>query len=193
MREQKALQPCTWAQGDDYLQYHNEEWGIPCFDRQRLFEKLCLEGQQAGLSWITVLRKRAHYRDCFYQFDIERVARMSDDELNELVLDAGLIRHIGKLTAIRTNAVAWLAAESSGINMVTWLWAFVGGRPEIHRYPTMEDVPTSTESSQQMSKALKKRGFSFVGPTICYAFQQSMGMVNDHLTNCPCHPDNQCD
>lgn len=182
---------CPWAQGDDYLAYHDHEWGVPCYDRRALFEKLCLEGQQAGLSWITVLRKREQYRTRFHQFVPEVVARMSDDELAQYLLDAGLIRHRGKLFGIRQNAQALLALEHTGIDFVSFLWAFVGGQPIINHWSTLADVPTATSASHAMSKALKKAGFTFVGPTICYAFMQSMGLVNDHLLNCPRHPTNQ--
>lgn len=181
--------PCPWAQGELYLEYHDTEWGVPCRDRVRLFEKLCLEGQQAGLSWITVLKKRPRYRARFHGFEPERVAAMTDDDINDCLTDAGLIRHRGKLEAIRTNARAWLAAEEQGTDMVEWLWSFVNGHPVINHLETMADAQAQTPESQAMSKALKKMGFRFVGPTTCYAFMQSMGLVNDHLTSCPCHPD----
>ena len=184
-----TLQSCPWAQGELYLDYHDHEWGVPCWDGQRLFEKLCLEGQQAGLSWITVLKKRDRYRTQFYDFDPARIARMSDADIDERLQDAGLIRHRGKLEAIRHNAHAWVAATQEGYDMIAWLWSFVGGQPVVNRYTTLSDVPASTEASKAMSKGLKKLGFRFVGPTTCYAFMQSMGMVNDHLLNCPCHPD----
>ena len=181
--------PCPWAQGELYLEYHDTEWGVPCRDRIRLFEKLCLEGQQAGLSWITVLKKRPCYRERFYGFDPERVAAMTDADIDDCMTDAGLIRHRGKLEAIRTNAQAWVAAEERGTDMVEWLWAYVDGAPVINRLATMADAQAQTAESQAMSKALKKMGFRFVGATTCYAFMQSMGMVNDHLLSCPCHPE----
>lgn len=183
--------PCPWAKGDDYLAYHNDEWGVPCRDRQRLFEKLCLEGQQAGLSWITVLRKREHYRQCFKGFVPEQVADMTDDDIEHLLTDAGLIRNRLKLYGIRKNARALLALEATGVDFVELLWSFVGGDTLINRFASMAEVPAETAEAKAMSKALKKAGFTFVGPTICYAFMQSMGLVSDHLTNCPCHPDNQ--
>ena len=186
-----GLQPCPWARGEDYLAYHDNEWGVPSFDRNRLFEKLCLEGQQAGLSWITVLRKREHYRACFHQFIPEQVAQMSDSRIETLLTDTGLIRNRLKLYAIRKNARALLALEQAGVNFVDYLWQFVGGSPVINRYASMSEVPAETAQAKAMSKALKKAGFTFVGPTICYAFMQSMGLVNDHLTSCPQHPDNQ--
>ncbi len=184
------LAPCPWAQGDDYLAYHDNEWGVPTHDRQRLFEKLCLEGQQAGLSWITVLRKREHYRACFYGFKPEKIAQMSDEQIDILLTDTGLIRNRLKLYGIRKNARALLALEAQGTDFAQWLWSFVGNRVKQNHFASLSAVPAETEEAKAMSKALKKAGFTFVGPTICYAFMQSMGLVNDHLTCCPCHPDN---
>lgn len=178
-------QRCPWpGEHADYIYYHDHEWGVPCHDNQRLFEKLCLEGQQAGLNWLLVLRKREHYRHCFYGFDPQRVAQMTDQQLGLLVQDSGLIRHRGKLTAIRTNAQAYLRLQEQGVDFADWLWGFVGGSPIVNRYNSMGEVPAQTAESQAMSKALKKAGFAFVGPVGCYAFMQSMGMVNDHLTGC---------
>ena len=184
------LAPCPWAQGDDYLAYHNQEWGVPCYDRQRLFEKLCLEGQQAGLSWITVLRKRDHYRQCFHQFVPEKIARMTDERIETLLTDTGLIRNRLKLYGIRKNAQALLALEAQGVDFVEFLWQFVGHKPIVNALQSLSEAPAETPEAKAMSKALKKAGFTFVGPTICYAFMQSMGLVNDHLVSCPCHPRN---
>lgn len=185
-----TLQTCSWAQGDLYVAYHDNEWGVPCYEPHRLFEKLCLEGQQAGLSWITVLKKRPNYRARFHDFDPVKVAAMTDADIDDCLQDAGLIRHRGKLEAIRKNAQAWVAAEQQGTNMVEWLWSYVGGQPIINHLKSLSEAPAQTDASKAMSKALKKMGFGFTGPTTCYAFMQSMGMVNDHLTSCPCHPDN---
>lgn len=186
---------CPWAKGDTYVKYHNTEWGIPCRDDQKLFEKICLEGQQAGLSWITVLNKREHYRQCFHQFNPNKIIQMSDDDIEALLLDAGLIRNRLKLYAIRKNAVAFLALQKQlkeqGKTFSDFIWGFVGGEVKVNRFSQLSDVPAQTEEAQAMSKALKKSGFTFVGPTICYAFMQSMGLVNDHLITCPCHPDNE--
>ncbi len=186
----KDLQTCPWAQGDIYIAYHDNEWGVPNRNRNQLYEKICLEGQQAGLSWITVLKKRDNYRKRFHQFKPEKVAAMTDADIADCLTDAGLIRHAGKLEAIRKNAKAWLAMEAQGIDMVEWLWAFVGNEIKVNHLKNMSEAQAQTPESQAMSKALKKAGFGFVGPTTCYAFMQSMGMVNDHMTNCPCHPDN---
>lgn len=180
-----SLKRCGWCSEDPlYQTYHDEEWGSPLYDRHLLFEMLCLEGQQAGLSWITVLKKRAHYRNCFYQFEIEKVALMTDEHLLELVKDAGLIRHIGKLRAIRDNAKAWLDAETQGVDMVRWLWSFVGCQPQVNQVSDYKNAPAKTAVSSNMSKALKKTGFKFVGETTCYAFMQAVGMVDDHEKGC---------
>ena len=184
------LIPCRWAKGDDYLHYHNTEWGVPCHDRNKLFEKLCLEGQQAGLSWITVLRKREHYRACFYDFIPEKIARMTDNSIELLLKDAGLIRSRLKLFSIRKNAQALLAFEAQGGHFVDFIWSFVDGKPVINTPVRLAHIPTQSPASEAMSKALKQLGFSFVGPTICYAYMQSMGLVNDHFINCPKHPNN---
>jgi len=186
------LETCPWAQGDNYIEYHNIEWGVPCRDVLKLFEKICLEGQQAGLSWITVLNKREHYRKRFFRFNPNKIANMNDDEIEERLLDAGLIRNKLKLYAIRHNAQAFLKLKKEGVDFAEFIWGFVNHETKINHFKQLKDVPAETPESKAMSKALKKAGFKFVGPTICYAFMQSMGLVNDHLTNCPCHPDH-CD
>jgi DNA-3-methyladenine glycosylase I len=191
----QVMVSCPWAKGDNYVQYHNTEWGLPCRDDNRLFEKICLEGQQAGLSWITVLNKRDHYRKCFYKFNPNKIAKMSDDEIEILLLDTGLIRNRLKLYGIRKNALAFLEfkkqLKKQDQTFSDFIWSFVGGEVVVNRFKQLSDVPVQTDEAVAMSKALKKAGFTFVGPTICYAFMQSMGLVNDHLTNCPCHPDNE--
>lgn len=185
------LVPCAWAKGEDYLHYHDTEWGVPCRDRNKLFEKLCLEGQQAGLSWITILRKRENYRASFYGFEPEKVAKMSDDEINQQLQNTGLIRNKLKLYSIRKNALALLEFEKQGGDFVSFIWSFVQGEVIVNTPTGMSDIPTQTSASEAMSKALKKAGFNFVGPTICYAYMQSMGLINDHFINCPKHPNNQ--
>lgn len=179
------LKRCEWC-GDTalYQQYHDEEWGYPQYDRRMLFEMLCLEGQQAGLSWITVLKKRAHYRHCFYDFEPEKIAHMSNEHLLTLTKDAGLIRHIGKLTAIRSNALAWLAMEAKGIDVVAWLWSFVNNQPQINQIRHYSEAPSQTATSQALSLALKQAGFKFIGATTCYAFMQAVGMVSEHEQGC---------
>ncbi len=190
MENPGKLQPCSWAKGDLYLAYHKNEWGVECRDDKKLFEKLCLEGQQAGLSWITVLKKRDHYRKRFHKFNPTKVAAMSDADLDDCLLDTGLIRNRLKIYAIRSNAQAYLAMKKSGIKLADFVWGFVDNQVVVNHFNDMAKMPAQTEQSQAMSKALKKNGFKFIGPTICYAFMQSMGLVNDHLTNCPQHPDN---
>lgn len=180
---------CAWVSDDPlYIEYHDHEWGVPLRDPRALFEFLLLEGAQAGLSWITVLRKRARYRAVFDGFDPTRIARWDDAKRAELMSDPGIIRNRAKIEAAVMNARAWLALEAEGIDPVEWLWQFVGGAPQINAWATLAEVPASTAASEAMSKALRTRGFKFVGPTICYAFMQAVGMVNDHTTNCFCHP-----
>jgi DNA-3-methyladenine glycosylase I len=164
--------------------YHDTEWGVPLHDDQALFEFLCLEGAQAGLSWRTVLHKRDNYRRAFHDFEIARVASMKDRELEKLLLDPGLIRNRLKMTATRGNANAALAVIEEFGSLDAYLWSFVEGKPIQNRWRTKGEVPASTPLSDRMSKDLKKRGFRFVGTTICYAFMQATGMVNDHLLDC---------
>lgn len=180
-----SVQRCGWCSNDPlYIAYHDHEWGQPLHDEKQLFAMLCLEGQQAGLSWITVLKKREHYHRQFFQHSIEQIAALSDKDLAEKVQDAGLIRHIGKLTAIRDNAVAWQALKQQGISPVEWLWNFVEQHAINNDVPDYRTAPAQTPQSQNMSKNLKKQGFKFVGPTTCYAFMQAVGMVNDHENSC---------
>ncbi len=175
---------CAWC-GDDplYVRYHDEEWGVPTHDPQLLFEFLLLEAFQAGLSWITVLRKRERYRQVLFGFDAERLAIMSDGEIDERMQDPGIIRNRRKLEAARGNARAWLALEDPA----GFVWSFVDGRPKVNRFERLDQVPAVTDEAQAMSRALKRAGFSFVGPTICYAYMQACGMVLDHLVDCERH------
>lgn len=178
---------CGWAgESEIYVNYHDQEWGKPQYDSQKLFEKICLEGQQAGLSWITVLKKREAYRQAFHQFDPVKVAQMSSEDVDTLMKNAGLIRHRAKLEAIIKNAKAYLAMQAKDEDFSQFVWAFVGGKPQINDVPNLQAVPAKTETSATLSKALKKRGFVFVGETTCYAFMQSMGLVDDHVNDCLC-------
>ncbi len=182
-----VLYRCAWVGTDPmYQAYHDNEWGKAVFDERLLFELLCLEGQQAGLSWITVLKKRECYRQHFFNHSIEQIAQFSDETLAEKVQDKGLIRHLAKLHAIRSNAQAWLNMKAQGIDMVQWLWQFVQHQPIVRDVPHLGAVPAQTDISQMMSKQLKKQGFKFVGATTCYAFMQATGMVNDHENRCFC-------
>jgi DNA-3-methyladenine glycosylase I len=164
--------------------YHDTEWGVPLHDDRALFEFLCLEGAQAGLSWRTVLDKRDNYRRAFHDFDIERCARLSDRRIEILLGDPGLIRNRMKITAVRDNARAVLDVIAEHGSLDAFLWSFVGGKPVKNAWRKGSEVPAKTETSDRMSKALAKRGFRFVGSTICYAFMQATGMVNDHLVTC---------
>jgi DNA-3-methyladenine glycosylase I len=174
---------CSWPGTDPLnLEHHDVEWGVPSRDRRHLFELLTLEGAQAGLSWTTILRKRDGYKTAFANFEPERVAAFGPDDVDQLMLDAGIIRNRAKVEATIDNARAILALERSGIGFVEHLWSFVGGRP-IQR-TTDTDAPAETAESRAMSRDLKARGFRFVGPTVLYAFMQSAGMVNDHQPDC---------
>ncbi|MDN5451128.1 MAG: DNA-3-methyladenine glycosylase I [Enterobacterales bacterium] len=178
---------CGWVSSDPlYISYHDNEWGQPVYDDAHLFELLCLEGQQAGLSWITVLKKRENYRNAFHQFDPRKVAAMTDEDIDVLMQDAGLIRHRLKLDAIVVNARAYTKIQQEGEDFSPVLWSFTEGKPQLNRPETLANVPAKTEISDVMSKALKKKGFKFIGSTICYAFMQASGMVNDHVKTCFC-------
>lgn len=178
---------CSWVGTSPlYIDYHDNEWGKPQFESQKLFEQLCLEGQQAGLSWITVLKKREAYRQAFYQFDPQSIAQMSDNEIDQLAQQRTLIRHRAKLATIVKNAKAYLAMQANGEDFSQFIWSFVHHQPQINDVPTLDTLPAYTPTSQQLSNALKKRGFAFVGPTTCYAFMQAMGLVDDHLNHCQC-------
>jgi DNA-3-methyladenine glycosylase I len=178
---------CGWVSDDPlYQRYHDEEWGRPLRDDRALFELLTLEGCQAGLSWITVLRKREHYRKVYDGFDPARIARYTPAKLARLLADPGIIRHKGKIAASVTNARAYLDLVEREGCFSTFLWGFVDGRPRRNRPRSLKDVPAKTAESNALSKALQKRGFKFVGSTICYAFMQASGMVDDHVTGCHC-------
>ena len=176
---------CSWALSTESMRrYHDTEWGVPLHDDRALFEFLCLEGAQAGLSWRTVLDKRDNYRRAFADFDIERCARITDRRIETLLKDPGVIRNRMKLTSVRDNARAALEAIEEHGSLDKFLWSFVGGKPLVNAWRAPKSVPATTEVSDRMSKALAKRGFRFVGSTICYAFMQATGMVDDHLVTC---------
>ena len=186
------MERCGWVSQDPlYIAYHDNEWGVPETDSKKLFEMICLEGQQAGLSWITVLKKRENYRACFHQFDPVKVAAMQEEDVERLVQDAGIIRHRGKIQAIIGNARAYLQMEQNGEPFVDFVWSFVNPQPQVTQATTLSEIPTSTSASDALSKALKKRGFKFVGTTICYSFMQACGLVNDHVVGCCCYPGNK--
>ncbi len=183
----KTTERCAWA-GTDllYVRYHDTEWGVPQADDRALFEKLILEGFQAGLSWITILRKRDHFRKVFDGFDPHKIARYNDRKLAKLMADPGIIRNKAKVSASVSNAQAFLKLSETQ-SLSSFIWDFVDGKPIINERRSLDDVPAQTDISKAMSKALKKQGFRFVGPTTAYAFMQSMGLVNDHVIGCPRH------
>lgn len=176
---------CAWAGTDPpMLAYHDREWGVPLHNDRGLFEMLVLEGAQAGLNWSTILRKRRHYRTAFLRFDPEAVARMDRRTVRRLMRNEGIVRNQLKIESAITNARAMLAVKEEYGSFARYLWEFVGGTPQQHRWRSLKELPSSSEESVAMSKELKRRGFRFVGPTICYAFMQAVGMVNDHTTDC---------
>jgi len=184
----KIINRCDWC-GDDplYQKYHDEEWGVPTFDDKTLFEFLILEGAQAGLSWITVLRKRENYRKAFHQFNPEKIARYSENKIQRLKLDAGIIRNDLKIRSAVTNAQCYIELCNEKGSLSNYLWDFVEGKPIKNHWQSMKMIPANTTLSDSISKDLKKRGFKFVGSTIIYAYMQSMGLVNDHLVSCHCY------
>ncbi len=180
---------CAWAGTDPlYVAYHDDEWGRPSHDDRHLFEMLILEGAQAGLSWITILRKRENYRRAFDDFDPAKIERYTPGRIANLVQDKGIIRNRLKIESAVTNARAMLDIQREFGSLDAYLWSFVNGNPIVNRWTSLARVPARTAESDAMSKALKKRGFRFVGSTICYAFMQATGMVNDHTTDCFRHP-----
>jgi DNA-3-methyladenine glycosylase I len=176
---------CAWA-GTDPLNvaYHDHEWGVPVHDDRTLFEFICLEGAQAGLSWITILKKRAHYKKVFDDFDARKIARYGDAKISALLEDAGIVRNRLKIAATIQNAQAFLAVQKEFGSFDTYIWQFVGGKPKVNAWRALKEIPAKTSESDALSKDLQKRGFKFVGSTICYAFMQATGMVNDHTVDC---------
>ena len=176
---------CAWVGEESlYTTYHDDEWGLPCYDDQTLFEFLTLEGAQAGLSWITILRKRENYRRRFAGFDPVKVARFSQKKIDTLLLDPGIVRNRLKVESTVTNAQAFLKIQEQHGSFSDYLWHYVDGEPVTNHWRTIKQVPASTPLSDQLSKDLKKAGFRFVGTTICYAYMQAIGLVNDHTTDC---------
>jgi DNA-3-methyladenine glycosylase I len=179
---------CEWAGTDPlYVAYHDEEWGVPVHDDRRLFEMLCLEGAQAGLAWITILRKREHYRVVFDNFDAATIAGYDDAKIAALLADPGIVRNRLKVNAFIKNARAFLAVQAAFGSFDAYVWQFVGGAPIVNQRRTMREIPALTPEAEAMSKELKRRSFTFVGPTICYAFMQACGLVNDHVVDCFCY------
>lgn len=178
---------CPWAKTESMIAYHDQQWGVPVHDDFLLFEMLTLEGAQAGLSWQTILNKRAGYHRAFAGFDPRKVARFSPAKVEKLLADPSIVRNRLKVESTIANAKAILAVQREHGSFEAYIWSFVGGKPLDGRRRSMKDIPAQTPESKAMSKALRSRGFRFVGPTVCYAFMQATGMVNDHLLTCPRH------
>lgn len=176
---------CKWAGPEQiYLDYHDYEWGVPVYDDRTLFEFLILEGAQAGLSWITILKKRENYRRAFDNFDPSKIANYDEKKIEELLQDPGIIRNRRKIEGAIDNARAFLKVQEEFGSFSQYIWGFVGGKPRVNHWTSHGEIPAQTSESQAMSRDLQKRGFKFVGPTICYAFMQAVGMVNDHTVDC---------
>ena len=183
-----GLVRCPWPKQDPlYIAYHDEEWGVPEFDDRALFEKLVLDGFQAGLSWITILRKRDNFRRAFDNFNPEKIARYPRRKIESLMNDAAIVRNRAKIEGAVSSARAWLAIMESGPGFSDFLWDYLDGKPQLNKFRTVKQVPAETKLSKTISKELVSRGFKFVGPTIVYAFMQAVGMVNDHLVTCHRH------
>ncbi|MFS0875269.1 DNA-3-methyladenine glycosylase I [Solibacillus isronensis] len=182
------MERCSWVKLDEpiYVKYHDEEWGVPVYDDRKLFEMLCLEGAQAGLSWLTILKRREGYLAAFDQFDAEKIVQYDEDKLEVLRNDERIIRNRLKIKSVVTNAESFLAIQKQYGSFSNYIWSFVDGKPQINSWESSAQVPITTEISDRMSKQLKKDGFKFVGSTICYSYMQAVGMVNDHTTNCLC-------
>lgn len=180
-----ALKRCEWSGSDPiYIKYHDKEWGVPLHSDGRLFEFLMLDGMQAGLSWLTVLRKRENYRKAFDGFDPIKISRYGNERVGSLMHDSGIIRNRLKINAAINNAKAFVRVKEEFGSFDDYIWSFVGGKPIINKWPVLNMIPANSIESDRMSKDLRSRGFSFVGSTICYAFMQAAGMVNDHVTYC---------
>ncbi|MEQ7050089.1 DNA-3-methyladenine glycosylase I [Paenibacillaceae sp. P-4] len=184
---------CAWVKENEplYVDYHDNEWGVPVYDDRKLFEMLCLEGAQAGLSWWTILQKREHYREAFDQFEAEKIVKYTEEKLESLLDDAGIVRNKLKIHSVVKNAHSFLRLQKEHGSFSTYIWSFVDNQPIVNHWATIKEVPVTTDISDRMSKQLKKDGFSFVGSTICYSFMQAVGMVNDHTLDCLCHTSHQ--
>lgn len=184
---------CAWVKENEplYVDYHDKEWGVPIYDDRKLFEMLCLEGAQAGLSWWTILQKRDNYREAFDQFEAEKIVQYTESKLQSLLDDTGIVRNKLKIQSVVKNARAFLQVQKDYGSFSNYIWGFVDKQPIVNHWATIKEVPVTTAISDRMSKTLKKDGFSFVGSTICYSFMQAVGMVNDHTLECFCHRSHQ--
>lgn len=189
----RMIKRCAWVKENEplYREYHDKEWGVPVYDDRILFEMLFLEGAQAGLSWWTILQKRENYRKAFDHFDAEKIVHYTDEKLQSLLNNKGIVRNKLKIQSVVTNAKTFLTIQKEYGSFSGYIWNFVDNNPIVNRWETVQEVPVSNEISDHMSKKLKKDGFSFVGSTICYSFMQAVGMVNDHTLDCFCHPSHQ--
>lgn len=184
-KKAKEIIRCGWSLKDElYRKYHDQEWGIPQYDERKLFEMICLEGAQAGLSWYTILRKRENYRKAFDNFDAKKIAKYNQEKVEKLMQNEGIIRNRLKINAFIANAKAFLAIQKEFGNFSDYIWQFVNGKPKINNVKSLKDIPVKTAESDAMSKDLIRRGFKFTGSTICYAFMQAVGMVDDHVNEC---------
>ena len=186
------MKRCTWVATKEplYIEYHDKEWGVPVYDDRTLFEMLCLEGAQAGLSWWTILQKRENYRIAFDHFEAEKIVQYTDEKLQSLKEDSGIVRNRLKIQSVVTNALAFLRIQKEYGSFSNYIWGFVDHKPIIHNWETVKEIPATSGISDTMSKSLKKEGFKFVGSTIVYSYMQAVGMVNDHTLECFCHPAN---
>ena len=183
--KKSRVKRCDWVNEEPiYIDYHDHEWGVPIFDDRLLFEFLILEGMQAGLSWLTILKKRDNFRACFDHFDAKKIARYDQKKIDALMQNPGIIRNRLKIQSVITNAQAVLALQKSNLSLSDYLWQFVDGKPIVNHWKNKSEIPTRSDLSDALSKDLKKRGFKFIGTTICYAFMQAVGMVNDHTADC---------
>lgn len=182
----KEIKRCEWVPNNnlEYQKYHDEEWGVPVHDDRKHFEMLILEGAQAGLSWETVLKKREGYKNAFNNFDVKKCANMPDNELEKLMKNESIIRNRLKIFSVRKNAIAFIAIQKEFGSFDKYIWDFVGGKTIVNNFTSISQIPAETETSKRISKDLKKRGMTFVGPTIIYAYMQAVGLVNDHITSC---------
>lgn len=187
------IKRCAWVKENEplYKEYHDKEWGVPVYDDRILFEMLCLEGAQAGLSWWTILQKRENYRKAFDHFDAKKIVHYTDEKLQSLLNNKGIVRNKLKIQSVVSNAKTFLTIQKEYGSFSAYIWNFVDNNPIVNRWETVQEVPVSNEISDHMSKKLKKDGFSFVGSTICYSYMQAVGMVNDHTLDCFCHPSHQ--
>ncbi|TKD72542.1 DNA-3-methyladenine glycosylase I [Pseudalkalibacillus hwajinpoensis] len=188
------MKRCAWVNDEEiFKNYHDNEWGIPVYDDQKLFEMLILEGAQAGLSWITILKRRENYREAFDEFNVEQVASYDEDKIQKLLSNEGIIRNKLKVRGTVKNAKAFIAIRKEFGSFSTYIWAFTEGKPIVNHWESSDEVPAETDLSKKISKDMKKRNFTFVGPVIIYSFMQAVGMVNDHTTDCFRHPEIQGD